>query len=551
MVRWSFVFTALLASAAMMAHAESELPAASMVFRSTGQALVDNTGWCLQKHGFLGSFIDMPAKGKLRLSVVAANGTPEQSTQMVVVVGLSRKSFDVKSGQFKPYTVTMNLPRGLHALRIELHSASDNSDLWVQALSVQGGSIVNVADKTTVMRCADDAIRNYRKADIRLRITDAYGNPMANTSVRLQTKRLAFKLGTAVSGMWITEGGYLKPDLPAGSNEKKIADFIVQNFNMVEPENAGKWIANEQERGKPDCRMIDAIIDFAERNNMYVRMHGLLWGWPVAAMPAWTNELMNQAIKGDQQAKKEFMDAVDSRMEWWLKPRYSRYYEQDLLNEGIHESRFVQLYGKEGMADLWKKAVKMAPATRHAANEYGVVTNNEDRYANWYWQHIRDMKYVQGIGIQTHVNTMNDYNPVIIHQALQNLSWYNLPITQTEWSLGDYPTAQQAEEGMEILLKSFFGNPLGDGFQVWGFQKGHIWRTGYELCDENFKLTPLGKAWQSITQQWRNDITVRTDASGTVLVPDVWYADVSLSTGDKQTVLKVKRGVKQYTVQLR
>ncbi len=551
----SFLLAVLLASASPMAQCDAPLPAASMVFKSTGQAVSGTSGWCLSKHGYLGSFVEMPNAGTLQIAVTAANGTPSQRTQMVVVAGLRRRAFDVNSGQYRPYSAILKLPKGIHALRIELHSAQDNSDLLVQQLSVQGASFVNVADKATIMRCADDAIKNYRKADISLHITDAYGQPMANSSVRLVTKRLDFKLGTAIPGVGINDGDYLRSDLPDSSKAGQFANFIKQNFNMVEPENAGKWFASEQQKGKPNCDLLDAMLGFAERNGLYYRMHGLLWGWQpepnVSAMPSWANDLMNKALAGDLKARQQFMEAVNSRMKWWLQPRQHRYYEQDLLNEGIHEPRFLKLYGVEGMAELWAQAVKLAPNTRHAANEYNVTHYNEDRYGNWYWQHIRGMKHVQGIGIQMHANAMSHYDPVMIHQVLQNLSWFNLPITQTEWSLAEYPTPQQAEEGMAMLLKLYFGNPHGDGFQVWGFQKGRLWREGYEMCDENFRLTPLGHAWQSVTRQWRNDITLHTDANGNVKVPDVWYADVSLSCNGKQAVLPVKRGLTRYTVRLR
>lgn len=66
-----------------------------------------------------------------------------------------------------------------------------------------------------------------------------------------------------------------------------------QQFNMVTPEWEMKWVHCEYKRGVYTYELGDSIVAYAQKHNMRVRAHTLIWH---AEMPGWLFKLDKTAL---------------------------------------------------------------------------------------------------------------------------------------------------------------------------------------------------------------------------------------------------------------
>ena len=64
---------------------------------------------------------------------------------------------------------------------------------------------------------------------------------------------------------------------PAQLSELAYSSTLAREFNMVEPEDALKWEVVHPDPERYDFSQADQVVDFANRNNMKVRGHTLVW----------------------------------------------------------------------------------------------------------------------------------------------------------------------------------------------------------------------------------------------------------------------------------
>src|SRR4029453_9322094 len=117
-------------------------------------------------------------------------------------------------------------------------------------------------------------------------------------------------------------------------------------------------------------------------------------------------------------------------------------------------------------------------------NEYNVLADGVDSFANWYRTHVESLREaggaLNGIGIQYYahegVGTGNALHSASrIYGALNNLSVAGLPLELTEFGIqtdGTGTTAQNRQTDAQILREStklVFGSARATGFTMWGF----------------------------------------------------------------------------------
>lgn len=96
-------------------------------------------------------------------------------------------------------------------------------------------------------------------------------NEITSTGLRVLSERKAFRIGTCVSALPL-------------ANDPEYSRVVTHEFNVVTPENALKFGVLSPSRGHYDFSDADALVEFAEKHNMQVRAHVLLW---YAQLPHW------------------------------------------------------------------------------------------------------------------------------------------------------------------------------------------------------------------------------------------------------------------------
>lgn len=76
-------------------------------------------------------------------------------------------------------------------------------------------------------------------------------------------------------------------------NDTHVQALTGKMFNLVTPENEMKWVINEPVQGKVTYERADAIVQYAQKNNMKVRAHNLIWHKQI---PDWLNKLNKTAL---------------------------------------------------------------------------------------------------------------------------------------------------------------------------------------------------------------------------------------------------------------
>jgi GH35 family endo-1,4-beta-xylanase len=552
---------------------------ASMAYRSSGSS--SSGDWTLNENGYVGTYVTLPAAGNVTFSVNASGVSDGGSSpRMNIVVDDFAAGFDVQSG-FNPYQQTFALSAGTHFVRTEFANdiPSANRQLTVRSFLASGATVSNTASDMNALAAADTYIGNYRQGQVKV----ALGGVAPGTTVKVNMVRNAFNFGTMVQGF--NADTFLAPVAPGDttSTAARFQNFINGRFNMLVPSNMGKWDSNEAAQDSPTMGQVDTILNYALSNNMSARMHNLIWDHQ---QPAWVNSLIANAgspkpeISGP--AKISLMNAIANRIAYYVGDadtdktdgdRSRRYIELDVLNEALRASTYQDIFGDQGIAQIYKNvkdAVAAAGAqTRLYTNEYNVLqystdpaTSASDLYANWYRREVEAYndaglgQVVTGIGVQYGVDARTSnaqvHSASRIQGVMQNLSVTGLPITLSEFSVqastgGVTTTAQRSSDIYSEALRMVYGTPQATSFLIW-----EAWppstTDNTSIVDSNWSPTLSGQTLINLLNSWTTptrDLTVGPD--GTINFNGFW-GDYDLTINGQIVPLTLTKGATQYSL---
>lgn len=531
----------ILAVLSTSARAQTTIQAADAAFRSNGS--LSGTDWGLWSNGYVGTFIHLDTPQTVQLDVSAAGTLADNAWPLVDLhVANQKATFSVDSGSFNQYSAAFDLPAGTHALRVEFlndfNSGGEDRNLRLRTLGVNGSgaTMQNTTDDAVINAAADTYIENYRKGPATVTIKDGAGNPLsAGTPVQVELRRHQFHFGAAVAGRELDNGNVLIPNPAPGSDEFNYQAVLRHHFNMLQGQQAGGWRWNENVQGVPTMGYVDLMSDFAEQNGMDIRMTGTFYG--DGLRPQWVADLETQALVGDMMAAADLRAAMSSRMEYFIEDRIHRYDQLNHMNETFHKPLYTDIYGLEGIAELYNEGIDTVRAAGSDAtvafNEFGVLGKFAN-YGEFYRQHIEDV-IAAGIrpdnvdalriDIENYTDT-NRHDAEFIHRGLQNMAWHGKPMTLSEFGV----TAGDANAPTILLetMRLVFGSDLMDGFLVWGFWEPTMWQQADAAAfyDANWNLTDTGKVYQQMlgihdwgladVPTWHTEEMLLTDASGQV-----------------------------------
>jgi autotransporter-associated beta strand protein len=542
----------------------------NLALQSSGAAA--GTGWTLSSDGYVGTYIDLSTAAPVTFTLSASGVTSGGlSPDMTLSIANSTASFSVSSGTLTNYTYTTpTLPAGTYFVRTQLdnQTATQTPDLTVGSLTVSGTgvSVLNSNTSTNATNAATTYIDNYRQGPGTITLTNGNGYHLgAGTSVQVKLIDNAFNFAGAVYGQspysspsawmnWNSSGQNLTPNT---SEETNYQNAILTNFNMIVPENAGKWVNNEYTQGSVNMSMVDAMSQFASQHGLSMRMHNLLWN---TEQPSWvTNFFTSDNVSGLE-------SAITSRINYYLSengslgtPRANSYAQLDVLNEPWHGQAYTDNYlgllGVQGVANVYAavaKAVSNAGAnTLLYTNEYNVLQfspasissagaeSGSDPYANWYLNGIqgiqRDGGPISGIGMELYTNASNNVSAATMQQAMQNLSVAKqpngnpMPLSLTEFGNAGGQATSQANYDADLTtaLTMAYGNPQTTTFGFWGGLGGPndtdtsgsgASTVYYSMYNSTYGITPAGTTYQNFMSQYNintND-TLTTNANGQV-----------------------------------
>jgi endo-1,4-beta-xylanase len=256
----------------------------------------------------------------------------------------------------------------------------------------------------------------------------------------------------------------------AGSTQDYVQ--LLNWFDQITPENAGKWGSVEATRDVMNWQPLDDAYHFAKTNHLPFKFHTLIWGQQA---PGWITSL-----PPDQQL---------AEIDQWMAAVAARYPDIDyidVVNEPLNTANaFRDALGGAGTTgyDWVIKSFEMArkhfPKAKLHINEFNIVILGQ--FTDNYLALIRllqDRQLVDGIGEQGHFLERADVAEVKAN--LDRLGATGLPLYITELDLNFANDARQANV-MRDLFKVFWDHPKVAGVTHWGFRQGAVWQPNTHL----------------------------------------------------------------------
>ena len=286
------------------------------------------------------------------------------------------------------------------------------------------------------------------------------------------------------------------------SNDQKMKDLVLREFNSITPEN----------ELKPDATMVLSgstnedikvqlntgarrILKFCEDNNIPVRGHTLVWH---NQTPAWF-------FRANMTSSGALADAatMDKRMESYIKNIFAlikkdfpnvNLYAYDVVNEafknnggGLREagtasgqSPWTQIYGNDQfIVNAFKYARMYAPANcKLFYNDYNEYISDKRNDMYNLAMKLKAENLIDGIGMQAHLD-MGYPSASLFGEAVAKFASTGLEIQITEMdittSTGDFTA--QGRQYRDIMKKVLEYKDNVTAFVVWGIQDNQSWRS--------------------------------------------------------------------------
>lgn len=296
--------------------------------------------------------------------------------------------------------------------------------------------------------------------------------------------------------------------------------LVAKEFNMVVCENEMKFDATEPSRGNFSFANGDRLVRFAQRHNMYVRGHTLVW---YSQNPAWLttdgNKNTNNFSRDELLSimKKHIFNVVGH---WKGKVK-----EWDVANEVLSDNQ-QSIYSNPKAYDLrpsvWSTGIgeeflDSAFVWAHQAdpdaililNDYGVEGKGwgkSEALFNLAMRLKNDGRPIHGIGLQGHMDAGLAYVNSI-EENIKRCKDAGLLCRITELDLGiDNASAdnlQKQAENYYSLARIAMRNPNCESLMIWGLSDDLTWRSGRRplLFDSNLNKKPAYWAVHSALRQ--------------------------------------------------
>ena len=327
----------------------------------------------------------------------------------------------------------------------------------------------------------------------------------AGQTLRRDAQRSGLLVGAALNVGYLSEPAY--------------TSTLGREFNMVEPEDAMKWLVIRPTQNTFDFSDGDKVVGFAHVHGMKVRGHNLLWQ---IHNPDWVT---NGHFTPEQLAQlmQEHITKVVAHYR-------GKVYAWDVVNEAIDEHgqlRHSIWYDKPGIgkADAGTAYIAQAFRWAHAADPQALLFYNDgsaegiNPHSDAIYAMVKDFIRrgvpIDGIGLQMHIL---DLNPDVesIAKNIARFGKLGIQVQFTEMDVAipvnkdgnpSHPEdlVKQAEvyrEIAEICAK----NPACTALQTWGFTDKYSWIGWYTnhtkgdalLFDRHYQPKPAYEALRAV-----------------------------------------------------
>ncbi len=341
-------------------------------------------------------------------------------------------------------------------------------------------------------------IEQIRKGDVRVRVEDKLGHPVAGANVAIEQQRHDFRWGTAGPVSRLLDD--TSPDSLRYQAE------VLRLFNTFTPENDLKW------RGKTEAEIeqTEAAIDWLRSHHIEVRGHNLVWGSD-KYLPGFTKDLPADQLKR----------AVVAHVEDYAERFKGKVYAWDVVNEATDNTQLWEKIGWPEFSNVYNLTHKIDPNALLAYNDYHLFHdgNGPDSIRAKEMARIKGLidggAKVDVLAEQAHMGPKLIALPTVL-KNLDQLAAFGKPIEITEYDLGVPDDTVHGDYTRDFLIAAF-SHPKVVSFIEWGFWEGAHWRAadGGAMFRKDWSKRPAQLAYEDLVlNQWWTRAKGTTDANG-------------------------------------
>jgi len=294
-------------------------------------------------------------------------------------------------------------------------------------------------------------------------------------------------------------------DVHALRMDARYRGLVTEQCSIVVAENAMKWDALRPAPGVFDFADADYLVDFAEKNDMKLRGHTLVW---YRALPGWFHDTV---FKGNaQQVLTEHIATVAGRYA-------GRMHSWDVVNEaidpndqrldGLRKTVWLDLIGEDYIEIAFRAARQADPSALLTYNDYGIEMDNyaSDQKRAQVLLLLRRLKArnvpLDAVGIQSHLpaetlTSSTKYSGVA--HFIAEARGMGLQVFITEMDVSDSAIQGDQRERNRAVAQTY-----SDYLQVvladlavkavltWGISGRHTWLNSEQPRADHSALQPL------------------------------------------------------------
>ncbi|NLM96497.1 MAG: endo-1,4-beta-xylanase [Halanaerobiaceae bacterium] len=272
---------------------------------------------------------------------------------------------------------------------------------------------------------------------------------------------------------------------------KTHGELLKKHFNSVTAENDMKPASIISEKNEFSFENADSIIDFAEKNNMVVRGHTIVW-----------HNQTPEHFFLDEGGKVVSAELLMNRLKLYMERVFEHFkgkvYCWDLVNEAVdgesseffRKTKWLEILGEDYIHQVFRLAREIAPELSFFYNDYdAVIPEKRDKIYNLLKGMLDRGIPLDGLGIQAHWNIV-DFEYDDIRRALDKYAGLKLDIHITELDVSVYSRKEKnlklEEPTVEMISKQaeFYGKifevfreykDIISSVTLWGIADDYSW----------------------------------------------------------------------------
>lgn len=224
------------------------------------------------------------------------------------------------------------------------------------------------------------------------------------------------------------------------------AGLIKQHFNSLTAENAMKPQSVHPKEDEYTWKDADSIAAFAQRNNMKLRGHTLVWHNQV---PNWFFMDNGQTV-----SKEKLLERLRSHIQTVVGRYKGKVYAWDVVNEAISDApgeylrktKWLDICGEEYIAKAFQWAHEADPDALLFYNDYNEIDPEKRKKIIRLVEDLRKKNIpIHGVGLQGHW-AINEPSATQLDQTLGDFSKLGLNLHITELDISVYPKEHSSRE---------------------------------------------------------------------------------------------------------